>query len=43
MIVASDGRILLANAQTDQMFGYPREELLGRSVEMLMPPDSGLP
>ena len=38
VIVASDGRILLANAQTDQMFGYPREELLGRSVEMLMPP-----
>jgi len=37
VIVASDGRIVLANAQTDQMFGYPREELLGRSVEMLIP------
>jgi two-component system sensor histidine kinase DevS len=38
VIVGSDGRILLANAQTDRMFGYPRQELIGSEVEMLMPP-----
>jgi PAS domain S-box-containing protein len=37
VIVASDGRIMLANAQTDQMFGYPREELIGCEVEILIP------
>jgi PAS domain S-box-containing protein len=37
VIVAADGRIMLANAQTDQMFGYRREELIGREVEMLIP------
>lgn len=38
VIVASDGRIMLANARTDQMFGYPREELIGCEVEILVPP-----
>lgn len=38
VIVGPDGRIMLANARTDQMFGYPREDLLGREIEMLMPP-----
>lgn len=38
VIVGSDGRIMLANAQTDRMFGYAREELVGREVEMLLPP-----
>jgi two-component system, NarL family, sensor histidine kinase DevS len=38
VIVASDGRIMLANAQTDQMFGYRRQALIGREVEMLIPP-----
>jgi len=38
VIVAADGRILLANGQTDQMFGYRREELIGAEVEMLIPP-----
>jgi len=37
VIVAADGRIMLANAQTDQMFGYRREELIGHEVEMLIP------
>ncbi|OBH60282.1 diguanylate cyclase [Mycobacterium sp. E2479] len=38
VIVGPDGRIMLANARTDQMFGYQREDLLGREIEMLIPP-----
>lgn len=38
VIVASDGRIMLANAQTDDMFGYPRQDLIGREVEIIIPP-----
>lgn len=38
VIVGPDGRIVLANAQTDQLFGYPREQLIGNTIEMLMPP-----
>ena len=37
VIVDPDGRITLANRQTEQVFGYPREELLGRPVEVLVP------
>lgn len=37
VIAASDGRIMLANAQTDEMFGYPREDLIGMEIEMLIP------
>ncbi len=38
VIVGPDGRIALANAQTDRMFGYPREDLVGCEVEILLPP-----
>ncbi|MGD9618462.1 MAG: diguanylate cyclase [Mycolicibacterium sp.] len=38
VIVGSDGRIALANAQTDLLFGYPREVLVGSTVELLIPP-----
>jgi PAS domain S-box-containing protein len=31
------GRIILVNAQTERLFGYRREELLDREIEMLMP------
>jgi len=31
------GRIALANAQTERMFGYQRDELLGQPVEILVP------
>ena len=31
------GKIVLLNSQTEKIFGYNRDELLGREVEMLMP------
>jgi len=37
VIIKRDGEILLVNAQTVRMFGYRREELLGRPVEILLP------
>ncbi len=37
VIVDRDGRICLVNAQTERLFGYYREELIGRPVEMLIP------
>ncbi|GAA2787434.1 hypothetical protein GCM10010533_27280 [Mycolicibacterium pallens] len=37
VIIGTDGRITLANAQTDRMFGYQREELIGSEIEMLLP------
>jgi diguanylate cyclase (GGDEF)-like protein/PAS domain S-box-containing protein len=37
VIVGRDGRIALVNAQTERLFGYDREELVGRPVEALVP------
>ncbi|MGH2941310.1 MAG: PAS domain S-box protein [Solirubrobacteraceae bacterium] len=37
VIVDRDGEIQLANAATEQLFGYEREQLVGRPVEMLIP------
>ncbi|QMU80483.1 PAS domain S-box protein [Streptacidiphilus sp. PB12-B1b] len=38
MVIVDDaGVIQLVNAQTEALFGYPRGELLGRPVEMLVP------
>lgn len=37
VIIGTDGRIVLLNAQTEELFGYQREELLGQPVEMLLP------
>lgn len=37
VIVGRDGRIVLVNAQTEQLFGYARSELLDQVVEMLVP------
>ena len=37
VVVDKAGRILLVNAQTEQLFGYPREHLIGKPVEALVP------
>ena len=37
VIVGQDGRISLVNRQTEALFGYERDELLGQSVEVLVP------
>ncbi len=37
VIVDRSGRIVLVNAQTERLFGYPRDELVSQTVEMLIP------
>jgi PAS domain S-box-containing protein len=37
VMVNSQGTIELANAQSEKLFGYSRPELLGQSVDMLVP------
>jgi PAS domain S-box-containing protein len=37
VIVDEQGKIVLVNAQTERLFGYSREELLGQLVECLVP------
>jgi PAS domain S-box-containing protein len=37
VIADQNGRIIRVNAQAEKQFGYPREELLGREVEVLIP------
>jgi PAS domain S-box-containing protein len=37
VIVNKDGRIQLINAQTEKLFGYSRQELVGQWVELLVP------
>jgi PAS domain S-box-containing protein len=37
VIVNRQGAIVLINSQTERLFGYTREELLGKSIEALLP------
>ena len=37
VIVSTEGEIVLVNQQTERLFGYRREEILGQLVERLLP------
>ena len=37
LVVNADGAIMVANAQAEKLFGHSRDELLGQSLEMLVP------
>ena len=37
IMVGPSGVMVMTNAEAERIFGYPRSELLGRSVEMLIP------
>ncbi len=37
LMVDAQGRIVLVNREIERLFGYPREELLGKPIETLVP------
>jgi PAS domain S-box-containing protein len=37
LLMDMDGRVVMVNAQIENLFGYARAELLGRHIEMLVP------
>src|SRR5206468_12975988 len=37
VIVNAEGRIAAVNSQTESLFGYSRQELIGQAVEVLNP------
>ena len=39
LMVDPDGRIVLCNRHTERVFGHPRDTLIGRAVEVLLPND----
>jgi len=40
VVVDQAGHIVLVNAQAETLFGYSRAELLGNTMEMLLPKSS---
>jgi PAS domain S-box-containing protein len=40
VLIQDDGLITLVNDETERLFGYQREELVGQSLEMLLPAGS---
>ena len=37
VVVGIDAKILIVNSQTEQLFGYHRDELIGQPIEILVP------
>lgn len=37
LITTADGQIVLANSRADKLFGYTRQELLGKNIRVLVP------
>lgn len=37
IIIDREGRIIVANPTIEKLFGYPRQELIGKSMEILLP------
>jgi PAS domain S-box-containing protein len=37
VIVNREGKMVLVNSQTEKLFGFPREAIIGENVEMLVP------
>jgi two-component system NtrC family sensor kinase len=37
IIVRANGQIAIANGQAERLFGYPRSELIGQPIEILLP------
>ena len=37
VMVNQEGKIVLVNVQTEKVFGYHREELIGQAVDILVP------
>jgi PAS domain S-box-containing protein len=38
VVVDGSGTIVIVNSQTERLFGYPRDELIGQPIELLVPP-----
>jgi PAS domain S-box-containing protein len=37
LLVDGSGRIVIVNGQAERLFGYPRDELIGQEIEILIP------